>query len=129
MSFSAKKSDLATLEKAIVTANKAVITCGGDITTLKASKVKYDDELARRKAQQTLYNTDLGTAKSDNTAWLASDVIAKQWIEAIKLTYAQTKTSLLLNAEKAKAGYNKLKGTDLDAIASWRDLEEKARLQ
>lgn len=54
---------------------------------------------------------------------MAADVIAKQWAEAIKLTYDQTKTTDLANAEKAKAGYNKLKATDLDAIIKWR-LEE-----
>jgi len=50
MTFSAKKTDLATLEKAKVTAEKATAACEGEIVTLKGSKTKYDDEKARRVA-------------------------------------------------------------------------------
>lgn len=54
---------------------------------------------------------------------MAADAAAKQWAEAIKLTYDQTKTGDLVTALKGKADYNKLKGTDIDAIVAWRKAE------
>lgn len=129
MSFTAKKADLTGLTTAKNDADKAVIKVNGELGDLNSKKVTYDAEKKRRDDQKGLYDSTLATAKSEKTTFDAADAKAKQWIEAIKLTYAQTKTSLLLTAEKGKAGYDKLKATDLDAIAAWRKAEEDSRLQ
>lgn len=129
MSFTAKKTDLTGLTTAKNDADKAVIKANGELSTLNDNKVKYDAEKKRRDDQKGLYDSSLSAAKSENATFVTADAKAKQWIEAVKLTYEQTKTSLLLTAEKGKAGYDKLKASDLDAIAAWRKAEEDARLQ
>lgn len=122
MSFTAKNNDVAGLEQSFKDAGIAKGKADEALKTLKAEKVKFDAEYARREAQFKIYETDASNEAKANEAVVAAQKVVDQWTEAKKLTKAALDGNV--DTELAKPEYNALKKTDLETQLQWRKAED-----